>query len=105
MKQRPPLRRTWWLVLLLNGARARSGCRLEWRDIDFEAGLTHFRVVKRGGPYTVPMADRLPPVLEEYRELRLGRATGCFRVRSGQERRCSTGETASRRWLECRRTG
>lgn len=78
VKKRPPLRRTWWLVLLLTGARARSMCRLEWRDIDFEAGLIHFRVVKGERPYTVPMADRLRQVLEEYRELRLGRGDWVF---------------------------
>ena len=49
-------------MLLLTGARARSVCRLEWRDIDFEAGLIHFRVVKGERPYTVPMADRLRQV-------------------------------------------
>jgi integrase len=85
LKRRQPLRRVWWLVLLLTGARARSVCRLEWRDVDFDAGLIHFRAAKGGRPYTVPMAERLKQVLLEYRELKLGRGDWVFpsQVRPG----------------------
>jgi len=78
LKRRQPLRRVWWLVLLLTGARARSVCRLEWRDVDFEAGLIHFRAAKGDRPYTVPMAERLRQVLLEYRDLKLGRGDWVF---------------------------
>lgn len=80
-------------------------CRLGRRDIDFEAGLSPFRVVKGGRPRTVPMADRLQQVLEEYRELRLGRGGWVFPGPARPAAALYRRGTAARRWLERCRTG
>lgn len=65
-------------MLLLTGARVRSVCRLEWRDVKFEAGRIRFRAARGDRPYTVPMAKRLKQVLLEHRGLRLDRGDWVF---------------------------
>lgn len=78
LQRRQQLRRVWWLMLLFTGARARSLCRLEWTDIDFEAGLIHFRATKGDRPHTVPMAERLRQALLACRDLKRGPVNWVF---------------------------
>jgi len=62
-----PIKRTWWLVCLLTGARQASIEALAWGDIDFNRRTIRFRVTKGDRPYVAPAADRLIALLEEYR--------------------------------------
>jgi len=62
-----PIKRTWWLVCLLTGARRASIEALAWKDIDFNRKTIRSRVTKGDRPYVVPAADRLIALLEEYR--------------------------------------
>jgi len=62
-----PIKRTWWLVCLLTGARQASIEALAWGDIDFNRKTIRFRVTKGDRPYVAPAADRLIALLEEYR--------------------------------------
>jgi integrase len=64
-----PVKRAWWMVTLLTGARASSVTSLKWEDIDLEKKMVRFRVVKGNRPYAVPLADRLAEYLREYREV------------------------------------
>jgi len=63
-----PVKRTFWLALLLTGARRGSVEALRWRDIDFERRVIHFRVAKGGRTYSVPAPDLLLEILRRYRE-------------------------------------
>ena len=63
-----PLKRTWWLVVLLTGARMASVSHLRWEDVDFDQGILHFRVAKAGRSYSVPMSRRLASLLKKWRE-------------------------------------
>jgi integrase len=63
-----PLKRTWWLVALLTGARTVSVSHLRWEDVDFDQEILHFRAAKAGRSYSVPMSRRLASILKEWRE-------------------------------------
>jgi integrase len=63
-----PLKRTWWLTLLLTGARRDSVRLLRWEDLDFDKRLIRFSTAKGGRTYTIPMADRLHDILTAWRE-------------------------------------
>jgi len=62
-----PVRRTFWLTVLLTGARRGSVDALRWADIDFHKRVIHFRKVKGGRTYSVPAPDRLLALLACYR--------------------------------------
>ncbi len=64
---RSPIKRAWWLTALLTGARCESITMLKWTDLDFSKRVIHFRVAKGGRTYSIPMADRLAKILEEYK--------------------------------------
>jgi integrase len=64
-----PVKRAWWMVTLLTGARASSVTSLKWEDVDLDKKVVRFRVVKGNRPYAVPLADRLAEYLREYREV------------------------------------
>ena len=68
MQRLSPVKRAWWMVTLLTGARASSVTSLKWEDIDLEKKMVRFRVVKGDRPYAIPLADRLADHLREYRE-------------------------------------
>ncbi len=61
-----PVKRVWWLTVLLTGARAGSIRALRWNDVAFDRKILHFRVAKGDRPYRVPMADRLAVILSDY---------------------------------------
>lgn len=63
-----PLKRCFWLTMLMTGGRLDSVRQLRWEDVDFEKRVIRFSTVKGGRVYSVPMADRLAAVLSEYRE-------------------------------------
>lgn len=63
-----PVKRMWWLMCLLTGARAGSIEALEWSDVEFQRKLIRFRVAKGDRPYTVPASDLLIELLGRYRE-------------------------------------
>ena len=54
-----PVKRMWWIVALLTGARAGSIEALRWDDLDLDKKKIRFRVTKGDRPYTVPMSDTL----------------------------------------------
>jgi integrase len=68
VRQLSAIKRTWWLVCLLTGARRASVEALAWEDIDFHRKTIRFRVTKGDRPYVVPAADRLIAWLEDYRQ-------------------------------------
>jgi integrase len=63
-----PLKRAFWVTLLLTGARRNSVRLLRWQDVDFESRVIHFVHVKGGRSYSVPMSSRLHAILAEWRE-------------------------------------
>jgi integrase len=63
-----PTKRVLWEVLLLTGARRGSVEALTWDDIDFDAGLIHFRTAKAGRTYSIPACRRLLDILKRWRE-------------------------------------
>lgn len=63
-----PLKRVFWQVLLLTGARRGSIESLRWRDVDLERALIHFSTAKAGRTYSVPACARLSQLLREWRE-------------------------------------
>jgi integrase len=71
-----PLKRTFWLVLLLTGARRGSVEGLRWGDIDFERATVHFATAKAGRSYTVPACRRLLEQLPGWREQCLPTSAG-----------------------------
>jgi len=68
LRRLSPVKRAWWMVTLLTGARAGTVTSLRWADVDLEKKVVHFRVVKGDRPYAIPLADRLADFLREYRE-------------------------------------
>jgi integrase len=68
MRHLSPVKRAWWLTVLLTGARAGSVTNLKWEDVDLDKKVVRFRVVKGNRPYAVPLAERLAEYLREYRE-------------------------------------
>ena len=68
MQRLSPVKRAWWMVALLTGARAGSVTSLKWEDVDLERKVVRFQVVKGDRPYAIPLADRLAEFLREYRE-------------------------------------
>jgi integrase len=54
VQQLNPVKRMFWLTLLLTGARRGSVEALRWRDIDFDKRIVHFRVAKGGRTYSIP---------------------------------------------------
>ena len=63
-----PIKRMWWLMALLTGARAGSIEALRWVDIDFDKNTILFTVTKGNRPYMVPMSDTLAALLCAYRD-------------------------------------
>jgi integrase len=63
-----PVKRMWWIVALLTGARAGSIEALRWDDLDLDKKKIRFRVTKGDRPYTVPMSDTLAASLCAYRD-------------------------------------
>jgi len=63
-----PLKRTFWLTVLLTGARRNSVRLLRWQDVDFQNRVIHFSQAKGGRAYSVPMSSRLHAILAEWRE-------------------------------------
>jgi integrase len=63
-----PIKRMWWLMALLTGARAGSIEALRWVDIDFDKKTILFTVAKGDRPYMVPMSDTLAALLCAYRD-------------------------------------
>jgi integrase len=63
-----PLKRTFWLVVLLTGARRGSVEALRWSDVDFARRTIHFSTAKAGRTYTVPACRRLLELLCAWRE-------------------------------------
>jgi integrase len=61
------LKRTWWLVALLSGARRGSIEALRWEDVNLDAKVLRFSTAKRGMVYSVPMSDVLARLLEAYK--------------------------------------
>jgi integrase len=68
VKTLSPLKRAYWLVSLLTGARPRSVENLKWTDIDFKKKTIHFRINKGNEAYTVPMSDALHSILTAFRK-------------------------------------
>jgi len=62
-----PIKRTWWLVALLTGARAGSIEALRWSDVDLEKKAMRFSTAKAGRVYSVPIADTLARLLMDYK--------------------------------------
>lgn len=62
------VKRMWWMVALLTGARRGSIEALRWEDIDLEQRTMRFSTAKAGRVYTVPMADILTRLLVRYRK-------------------------------------
>jgi integrase len=62
-----PLKRTFWVTLLLTGARSGSIEALRWDDIDFTGRTIHFSTAKAGRTYTIPACRRLLEVLARWR--------------------------------------
>lgn len=63
-----PLKRAFWLTLLLTGARRDSVRMLRWEDVDFQRKAIRFSAAKGGRTYSVPMSGRLARLLERWRE-------------------------------------
>jgi len=63
-----PLKQTFWLALLLTGARRDSIRLLRWADIDFDRALLRFSTAKAGRTYSIPMCHRLVDLLRQWRE-------------------------------------
>jgi integrase len=68
VQQLNPVKRMFWVTLLLTGARRGSVEALRWRDIDFGKRIVHFRVAKGGRTYSIPAPDLLLELLARYRE-------------------------------------
>jgi integrase len=62
------LKQTFWLTLLLTGARRDSVRLLRWKDCDFERKVIRFSAAKGGRTYAVPMSERLARILARWRE-------------------------------------
>ncbi len=65
---RSPLKRMFWMTVLLTGARRGSVEALRRSDIDFARGTVHFATAKAGRTYTVPACGRLLELLRRWRE-------------------------------------
>ncbi len=63
-----PLKRTFWLTLLLTGARRGSVEALRWQDLDLDRGVIHFSTAKAGRTYTIPACRRLVGLLYAWQE-------------------------------------
>ncbi len=62
-----PLKRTYWLTVLLTGARRGSVEALCWRDVDLERGVIRFSTAKAGRVYAIPACRRLAELLRAWR--------------------------------------
>ncbi|MCC6394779.1 MAG: integrase family protein [Bryobacterales bacterium] len=65
-----PVKRTYWLAVLLTGARRNSVAEARWSDINLEEALWHFPNPKGGEEmrYTVPISRYLLDRLKELKE-------------------------------------
>ena len=63
-----PHKRVFWLTMLLTGARRDSVRMLRWEDVDFQSKVIRFSTAKAGRSYSVPMAERLEKILEQWRQ-------------------------------------
>jgi len=63
-----PIKKMWWLVALLTGARRGSVEALRWQDLDFDKKIIKFTVAKGGRVYSAPMPDKLAELLIKYRD-------------------------------------
>jgi len=61
-----PVKKVWWQVVLLTGARRESIESVPWSDVDFKTKRIHFATAKRD-PYTLPMSEKLTEILQQYR--------------------------------------
>lgn len=64
-----PLKQTYWLTLLLTGARRDSVRLLKWADCDFEKRVIRFSAAKGGRLYSIPMSERLARILQTWQQL------------------------------------
>lgn len=62
------LKQTFWLTVLLTGARRGSVEALRWRDVNLDAGRIHFSTAKAGRTYAIPACRRLVGLLRAWRE-------------------------------------
>jgi integrase len=62
------VKRAWWLVCLLTGARRGSVEALRWADMDLDRRTIRFTVAKGGRVYVVPMSGVLAGLLAKYRD-------------------------------------
>ena len=62
------IKRMWWLAALFTGARRGSIEALRWADVDIDKRTIRFKVAKGDRPYSVPMADKLAELMEDYRK-------------------------------------
>lgn len=65
-----PVKRTFWLAVILTGARRNSVAEARWTDINLEQGLWHFPNPKGGEEmkYTVPISRYLIDRINELKE-------------------------------------
>lgn len=63
-----PMKRVFWEVVLLTGARRGSVEALRWQDIDLDAGRILFSQAKAGRTYSIPICRRLIELLRDWRE-------------------------------------
>jgi integrase len=68
VKRLNPVKRAWWLVCLLTGARRGSVEALRWADLDLDRRIIRFMVAKGGRVYSVPMSRVLAALLVKYRD-------------------------------------
>jgi integrase len=62
------VKRAWWVVCLLTGARRGSVEALRWADVDLDRRTIRFAVAKGGRAYIVPMSGVLAGLLVKYRD-------------------------------------
>ena len=62
------VKRIWWMVALLTGARRGSVEALRWEDIDLDKKTMRFSTAKAGRCYSVPMSEILTRLLVRYRK-------------------------------------
>ncbi len=62
-----PLKKTFWLTVLLTGARRGSVEALRWQDTDLNRGVIRFSTAKAGRVYAIPACQRLVALLLDWR--------------------------------------
>jgi integrase len=59
LSEEMPRTETFFLCLLLTGARRDEARTMQWKDLDFERGLWHKPTTKNGTPHTIPIPAQL----------------------------------------------